>query len=373
MMSTSRPIAASLLAAAALLLTACTAPAPAPPADTPQPSPTPSAIADPAPAPESVFDLDCADLVPEDAVAALFPTPVAPLNEPTPDLNTPGQIWRGLGVQQLGGLGCVWGDGMAAYPQPGVPDPNARALQVIVLPDASEGWETYSSYYAPGSDRSESCSTPAYCSIESFVGDAWIEVVATNPTDAASAVALHEAVATRIAEAPRRELSWQPPADGISPPTACEGLLTPEQLAAAVEWPADLFAERFSGGWSLAATTWEMLPTEPCSYTVGYSDTGAGQLNWLPGGEWAWRVAVDGGDAVPLKAPVDRDAASLSCGETDCVLDVLVAGTWVRLLLWNDLADVAPFADPPVEYGPSRSIEQMAAELAAAIVTNIRG
>ena len=158
-----------------------------------------------------------------------------------------------------------------------------------------------------------------------------------------------DAISTRVDAAPRVPFEWLPPSG--TPPLAdgCEQFVPETELSAVFRVQEVLIWDRPAGGWSLDAATWQGLGAWPCLVSYADRDGGVGaHVKWLPGGEWAWKLAAPSGETVELPGV---DDGKLECLGAYCTVDLLVRGNWIQIATVNGdhdsaaaRATVLPFA-----------------------------
>lgn len=322
------------LAAAALVLSGCSAPAPAAPAGPPVPGDASGAPVDEAPAARPAIDLDCDALLAAVDPAATFGIALAP----TTVTGAGTGDYLGLAsaaTASAGGLLCRWDDASGAD------------LQVIVLPDAADEWAALSSEVAlfqPRTGRFGDASFHACmagCRADALVGDRWVSaVIGGAPSEDAAWELVDRAIAAVAAAGAGA------PARDAAEPLACDALV-----------PAAVQAQAVGG--ALAADT-QYAPTQPVLLHGAVVRLGGTHCYWrgevggaaasirvgvVPGGAdaWAahWAIVPDAAVA-PIEWDADPllgDEARAGCFERSCFVSVRVGADWVSVDVLHDGGD----------------------------------
>jgi hypothetical protein len=348
----------AVLAAATLLalLAACgpsspaptpTSPADAGPSAEPTTEPTPAADR-----PEPRFGEGCDALVPDALLSAIFPFTVEPHDLLATQYAARPDIPRHGAVAQAGGLLCEWSNG---EPYSSVTGASAfRGIQLSVLPEAEEGWETFVGMYGYGPDGDVYC-TPSgsTCTFDVYAAGYWFAAEISVPVAAgtpAAVDALADHLLTQVAGFGALEPVWEP-ADLISVPHDCAVVL-PASVVDEIHGPGHtLYETDGGGGWSL----WAEARTRGTGFGCGwYDDTRSVGVEWQNGGAWLAEqlgVTTNGVD-IDIPALGTDGVARLTCyAGGECRADLIVHGTWIS-------ATVANSADPEA------GVRRLAAHLA---------
>ncbi|PJJ71493.1 hypothetical protein CLV46_1042 [Diaminobutyricimonas aerilata] len=376
-MTSTRALPALLgLTASILLLAGCATPAsPVPsPSSTPTPSATP---VDPVVEPASVFDLECADLVtPEDIESLALWQPVTVASDEPLSTLPGGTGPLAYGTQQLGGLHCEWNNGKDYYAdETGSPSELYAGVLVNALPHATAEWPKYLANYKQEASTANCHDIAATwrCEQNDLVGDVWLRVTVSGVTAgsetqaSAAAAAVFARVTSAIAASPRTPQADWMPADTIGLDGSCERFGQPAEITALLGLDTEMVWVRPAGGWSLEASTWDMMRSAPCLIGAPHADYSVAVIDWLPAGEWAWRKAERTGTPLSLSGMGEDDHARLEClDDGRCIADMLVGRNWIRIEMFSP-------TDSLPEFRVADELPAATTALAQHIVTKLRG
>jgi len=322
--------------------------APASPTSTPEPSATPRATATPTftptapeqdPVPRPAYDVDCATLGDQIGVDEVVPgasveeVPLAPYTAE---------------YLQEGALRCTWVEGDVSTSGP------LSGFSVTIVPQGPRGREWISGLRQSGlselgvGDASAVACDPDMdraCRSSVVVGPWWMEVGAYDfrAASAGGYVAAPTADTLRPAAAALAGLleARTPPAPWRVPTstwgvTGCDGLPSAAALAPAVgagplDEPTDQLAtDAVSTGIELT-----QLDAPICTWVVQDQQLDglyAVEAVWADGAAWALRESLVPGTPVTVAGAEDaRGSCSSEVGRSGCVIDMVVADTWVRV------------------------------------------
>ncbi|WP_278101220.1 hypothetical protein AB0870_05065 [Microbacterium proteolyticum] len=303
---------------------------------TPTPTPTPT-LQRTVTSPTSRFSFDCGDVAPR--VAEIFGGTVPEVASTIPRRR--GNLWQPGPMEysfaQAGALYCEFGDLLGT------------SATIALVPEAEGAIEDQARVI--GCDGAQACELVdgTYVLVEVTLSES--DQNASNVTSIVDDV--RAALGAEVLAAPPSASLWEPPT-GTTPLTGDCATILPAQRLTEILGLADVrVASELEGGWSLQSWMlygyWDAPFCEFRGLDADQSERGfAGQLMWLPGGEWAYDVAITGAvvDA-PGGRSTDRvrlSGESLSefqdLGETFFV-DVLVDGNWVRYQLLDTVEEAA--------------------------------
>lgn len=382
----------SVAVAVAVTLAGCVAPEPTPTAtQSPVATPSPDPIVDTGPAPR--IDATCDDLVESAALQAFVGLEVdalsleAPADRLTPDT---------AAGEQLGGISCTWTNGLPPDPFQG-PDPAAQTVLLRILPEGIEQAIAYVDVYelrdATYGEHVQGprCLGPAYgmdrgyCELFGVIGQTWIEltidgIVVDAETSADDLVArfrtVFDPMISRLASATPGE-RWEPEHPAAISPVDCD-VLTPTaeivgvtaipELRVGPQWDGPRVGQYWYG---LGATG-----AGRCSLAMSFSDASLGQIGILPAGAWGFERFADswlraGGTHVAIPGVEEGDSI-VRCDDaaSDCIIDLSVAGNWIRVTVYPAPAPEYERGTPASYYESARAgAEQIAAIVAQRVAT----
>lgn len=353
---TPRALLVGCLAAASLALTGCIAPTPTPtPATTATPTARPEPIVDQGPEPR--IDASCDDIVDAAALQDFLGQVVNPLAlEALSDRLTP----DAAAGEQLGGLSCTWTNQLPRNHFEG-PDPDEQRVMLRILPEGIDEAIAYVDGYQLRDPtygehvQGPRCLGPAegfdagHCELFGVIGRTWVEltvdgIVVDGETSAADLVGrfrtvFDPTVATLASVTPRER--WAPATPTTISSVDCEVLTPTAEIVGVTEIPELRVGPQWDG--PRVGQYWYGL-TETgagrCSLAMSYSDSSLGQIGILPGGAWgferfaeAWTAA--GGVDVAIAGLEQGDAiARCDDDQSNCLIDLAVAGTWIRVTVY---------------------------------------
>jgi hypothetical protein len=335
---------AALSAATFVILLAACGPGSPTPTDTvdadPSGEPTTEPTAAAADRPEPRFGEGCDALVPDALLTAIFPFAV----EPHDLLSTQYAAWPGIprhgAVAQVGGLLCEWSNG---EPYSSATGASAfRGIQLAVLPEAADGWDTFLGMHGYGPEGDVYCSpSGSACTFDVYADGYWFAAQISVPVSAgteAAVDALADHLLTQVAGFGALEPVWEP-ADLVRLPHDCAVVLPASVVAEIHGADHTLFETDGGGGWSL----WAEAKTRNSGFGCGwYDDTRSVAVEWQNGGAWLAEHlrATTNGVEIDIPALGGDGIARLTCfAGGECRADVIVHGTWLS-------ATVANSADP---------------------------
>jgi hypothetical protein len=218
-----------------------------------------------------------------------------------------------------------------------------------------------------------------YCELFGVIGQTWVEltmngIVVTPETSAADLVAGFRVVVdpmiSKLAVVTPRE-RWHPATPTTIGPVDCEVLTPTAEIVGVTAIPELRVGPQWDG--PRVGQYWYSL-TETgagrCSLAMSYSDASLGQIGILPAGAWGFERFADswiesGGTPITVGGVEDGEAiARCDDDARDCIIDLSVAGNWIRVTAY-------PAPSPEHEHGAPASYYESAragAEQIAAIV-----
>ncbi|HWH27272.1 MAG TPA: hypothetical protein VNT53_11595 [Pseudolysinimonas sp.] len=339
-----------VLAVGLVVTTAACVPTPAPmPSNSADPSPS----ADPVIAPQPLLDIACSDLASASDISRYLVGAVTPqgLRGDDPDA----QPMRTLQLRQLGGLRCVWSNGVTHAFNNASPR-IAATVEVLPGADAAAKWDRYrkNSTVQEGTEEYY-CSfnvvvEPSFddgCIYNGFAGDAWVSIFLESVPSGeyASKVELQTAtrpliaqIAQKVAAAEPANSPWSPPGGTPPLPKDCENIVSGASVAAATESekPVDSFVYRDGPQADMTLGLDDHFVVPVCTWAYKDLDSGPGSLTAWFGGEWAWRE-MRSGEREDMAGDASGAQFWLDCrpGVQTCTADLVVDHNWIRLTL-ND-------------------------------------
>ena len=297
--------------------------------------------------PFPVLDLDCADLVTDDDLAAFLAEEAAPAEYQTALLRVVGGIPEEYPLAQVGATSCYWKSPTADFTfggPDGYPD-----VRVLVRPDAEEAYTAFlERYYTETIPDPVICLDFARsCSFEGLVGSDWVtllvegiapDLIATAP---AAATDLVERLSAAVEEADRRE-PWTVPADALVVPSDCEAIASVADLTAATGVTAPTGPLDVTPGPGRA----DVDGVDPLVRCWLIADLLGGDLServvtlrGLTGGAWAWADAAtharegEERERVEIDGLAEGDEAWLHCDDDypTCQLALVLGGSWIEI------------------------------------------
>lgn len=335
-----------------LLLAGCVNPSPAPsPKASSTAAPTPTPTVEPITAPTPGFDLSCSDLASNSDASAAIGEPAATDDPAEVQLSTGWGIPRTALIEQLGGIECSWSNGTPAHLTN--EDPQRHALTISAIPNADDKWNRYADAYGYKGDDFYYCydydeADPTFfCGYFALINHAWVEVY-IDGADLPGVVGddalkkelrpLVDQIGTQFAEADKSTEEWAPPSDTAALPTECENFVSSSVVTKALGAAETLVPQTYTDGPQVDQTlSMDSVPlATSCLFLSEGSESGAGNLSALPGGQWAWErykdVATTSGDHEPLTLNLeDGDEAFVRCtaDESRCSADLIIDRNWI--------------------------------------------
>ncbi|WP_217181179.1 hypothetical protein [Streptomyces sp. AC495_CC817] len=306
-------------AAAALILSGCTAQ----PTPTPRPSApvseTPTPEPEPMTAPDAAFDVSCDD------VGAAFETITGALPHEQSALQTfsnmnwipgPAQYL----AQRAGGIGCSAGDESAWWEVLLVPDGD---VVVAGMTEKPEGW------------REHTACVEGSCSAQLTAGDVVLVAKAYARGIGPGESVEFESAMRGLAERATSSIRAVEYVDSTLVGVRCERFISEEELSA--HFGAEVRRLVDFGGWSVESEVYENVNgSSQCYYAepVGgvYEAAGYLRITMLPAGAWAF----EGQEGTPTTV-AGADGAKESPGEHgERHLDVRLGIDWIRITTFDD-------------------------------------
>ncbi|MGW4930175.1 hypothetical protein ACWEOH_13565 [Agromyces sp. NPDC004153] len=332
-------LAAALIAASVLALTACT---PSGPAASPTPTAEPSAAPTPAPdepatRPVNLTGTTCGEFVPLELLEAAAGTSLRAGGAVLSEYDEAAAVAR---WENAGGFRCTWADAASG---------EVRAV-VSVLPDgAPAGLRIGTEIGGLTGDESMADEWPLathciydHCSAIGYLGDDFANATVfglpwtEDGVPAAEMIALGDAVVAGVRAMPQGGVLPPLSEAWIAGPTTCDAIVTADDLAAAigagsVTYKPGYAYEESSGADAALLTAGGIA----CRYGVA-DEIAGGLISVLPDAEGAFRAAA----ALPGREPASASDTFWTCrrnGPTDaeasvsCTVDVLAAGAWITV------------------------------------------
>jgi hypothetical protein len=319
-----RSIMAGLVLAA--VLAGCTAPAPTPtepPASTQAATPTPTAVADPGPVVR--VDATCGDFADAATLSDLMAgADMQLVTEPAGSLGV-------YSEQQHGSLECWWA--------PGGSESSSQRIQISVVPDVTSFGEVEAlvtgdpgvvagGYHGDAYSNCRAHPNGRSCRLSALIDGWYLEVLMHSTQKAAEGVSrkwgdpLLQRAADLVAALPAPAAAWQAADPQPAPGDYWRPLVADGSLADDLGYPSVDVA--FVAPTPQDAPEW--FSARATGYEVAYLQAISGtdvqnfEVQWLPGGSWAWGAASAGG--TPLTGVGDEAVALTSDGNAIVVFRV---------------------------------------------------
>lgn len=338
--------------AVSLLLAGCVSPSAEPtPTGTSTAAPAPTPTTEPITAPTPGFDVSCSDLASDsDASAAIGDAAMS--DQPSEvELASQWSIPRTAQIEQLGGIECSWSNGTPAHLTND--EPQRHALTVSAIPNADDKWKRYADAYGYKGDEFYYCydydkADPTFfCGYFALINHAWVEVY-IDGADLPGVVGdealkkelrpLVDQIGTQFAEADQSTEEWAPPSDTAALPTECENFVSSAIVTKALGAAETLVPQTYTDGPQVDQTlSMDSVPlVTSCLFLSEGSESGAGDLRALPGGQWAWEkykgISTTAGSPEPLTLKLEEgDEAFVRCtaDESQCSVDLVIDHNWI--------------------------------------------
>jgi hypothetical protein len=295
--------------------------------------------------------LGCGDLLSAPVATEYVGVSVVPV-----DVDAGPGFSRGMALQQLGGVRCVWNDGNAD-----VSASSSHSVELTVLPDAELKWQRYAEAYQITGDSFSYCYArdEFICGHFSLVNSTWIEsyVQGIRPAsigeDDDSALVQHiaplfDGISAIVAAATLSSMEWR--SSALPLPTSCEAFIAPADIAslAGVDGSLDSFTYRDGPQVDQTLSMDGVYLSKACSWLYPLSDFGIGGMVATPGGAWAWDPIAEANGATPITiAGLPEDQPGYyECGEYRCSLNFAFRGNWINLHLDEGNAAYSTPYDP---------------------------
>jgi hypothetical protein len=349
------------------------------PTDTPAPTPTatPTASAESArPAPR--LPLTCDDLLSvEDAATLLGVSDIRAVDSISSELGAFWGMVRRVPVNQLGGLSCLWSNGVPQNSIVGSAD-GYVGLSIDLYPDTAEQWA------ATTTVESSTCNSRT-CSGQTLAGSTTIESIAEGvklgDRSAAQRKTDFTAVIAKIATAVKAAGKPAAAVKRNTPqlPTTCAALLSDAQATTAFGLPTKQGFTGEEGGGGYAGPTTKAIESVGQSSCIYFATSGkrtgyAFIVATLPGAAWVPTEYADAdapsghSESIVLPGLGAKDAASTHCANPKafegCVVDLTIDGNWIEVSgIWKANGGIDPTKDRL----------QTVKDAATAVIANLKG
>jgi len=295
-----------------------------PESGTPSPAETVEAGEHPVPG----FGDGCAALVPMSLITAISPDANTPHDMLATEYAAFPSIPQHAAIAQAGGLLCEWSNGEPYTSQMGTS--GFRGIQLSVLPDAAQGWITFTDYYGldPAVGQVYCSGSDFYCGFDFFESGYWFNAeafVSETPGTLENVQALvdhlrRQALAFGAAAEP-----WMP-AGHVVVPNDCAIILPGSVVDEVFGAGHSLDENDGGGGWSIWAEGFLRNSDTGCGW---FNETQSIGTSWLNGGAWlAAELGATDGSPLPLDGLASDDSATITCDAAGCDVTLIVAGNW---------------------------------------------
>ena len=307
------------------------------PVDTP--TPTPSLEYDvTAGQPASRYGVDCATMIDDALVSALFATSLEPVDPIVSASGVGISIPRDTFTLAVGGTVCEWSNDVPIGTFVGL-EPKYVGVHISVVPRPAAGWSEKAARF--GHPRDEGmCPEYSYsCWATAVVGDSWVAIeangIASAGVDQTAWQEFADAVMAAVADAGPAEPAAFTEQTSAPSLDACEALVPLDRARSITATPdADARGLYGGGNWSEWGEARLVHGDVACSWAV--EDLSVARIDSITDGRWAYERMLLAGTTSPVELPglPSGDTAVIRCdvrAESNCAVDLTIGLDWYNV------------------------------------------